>query len=216
MAKNKLVIFDWDGVLVNTVNMDYEIYKIIGDKLGKKIPPSTDEFGKLTNGRWQMLHKNLGITTDEEVMTSVRMYMELRMRMEGDVEAYPGIKEVLSFLKGERKKIAIISNNFRENIVRLMERLGFDKYIETVIAYDPQKKSKPHPDQILECMRKLGVKPNETAFVGDMEVDMAAGKAAKVRTIGVTYGWHKRERLEKFEPFVVVDSPMEILENLEN
>ena len=210
----KLVVFDWDGVIVDTTRMDYEIYRIITKRLGKKFPDSIEEFGKLTEGRWQTLHKNLGITTEKEITEAVETYIKLRKKMEKDVKAYEGIENLLSRLKENVMKIAVTSNNYRANIVRLMKRLGLGRYINLIIPYDHRKKVKPDPDQILECMDKFAVKPEETVFVGDMEVDVIAGKAAGVKTIAVTYGWHSRERLEKLKPDVIVNKPGEILENL--
>jgi len=210
----KLVIFDWDGVVVNTVRMDYDIYKIITKELGKTMPDSIEKFGSITDGRWQTLYKSLGIVGEEETMKSVELYIKLRKVMEGDVKAYPGIAETFSKLKERGAKIAIISNNYEANIVRLMKRLVLDKYIDLIIPYHHERKMKPEPDQILKCMEKFSAGPEETVFVGDMEVDILAGKAAGVKTIAVTYGWHKRERLEKFGPDVVVDNPENIIENI--
>ena len=64
----------------------------------------------------------------------------------------------------------------------------------------------------ITCMKRLNSLPEETVYIGDMDGDMMAGRRAGVKVIGVTWGWHKKEKLEQHKPDLIVESPQELLE----
>ena len=109
-----------------------------------------------------------------------------------------------------------ICSNTHEFIVRtLLKRFGIEQYIDSVVGGKDLNKLKPDPALITIVMEKMEVNPEHTAYVGDMEVDMLAGKAAKVgNIIAVSYGFHTKEMLERFDPDAMADTPEEILNNL--
>lgn len=211
----KLVMFDWDGTIVDGLSLNYEIYKEITKRLGKRMPESPQALARLTDGKWEEIYYNLGIRTEEEVKKATEIYSELFERFKDEFELFPGITRVLSSLKGRGIKIAIISNCRKPLMNMLIDRLGVSKYMDFIVSYEDTGKVKPEPDQIHFCLEKLNVKPKEAVFVGDMMNDITAARKAGVRKIiAVTYGWHTREQLERLKPDVMVDRAEKILESL--
>jgi HAD superfamily hydrolase (TIGR01549 family) len=212
--KIRAVIFDFDGVIGDTKKAIFGIYREVCRDMGKKFFGSYDEFILNLNGNYKDFYLTLGIKKDEFEAANGH-YRKHYPKFEKDMRPFGEIGGVLASLKKRGIKTGIASNTHEFIIRRLLKRFGFKKYIDVVVGGKDIDKLKPDPEQIVIAMRKLGVKPGETAFVGDMEVDIIAGKAAKIaKIIAVTYGYHSKERLEKHGPDVIVGNPREILENL--
>ena len=80
-----------------------------------------------------------------------------------------------------------------------------------MIRYTEKEKrrasKKPAPDGVVALIKELGLKKEECLYLGDTNTDMKTGQAAKVDTVGVTWGFRPREELEAFTPKLVADSP---------
>jgi HAD superfamily hydrolase (TIGR01509 family) len=211
----KLVMFDWDGTIVDGLGLNYRIYSEITKRLGKRMPRSKEDLAKLTDGTWEELYYNLGIRTKEEMERAKDIYIEMSGKLNNEVRIFPGMRDVLSSLKERGIKTAVISNGERVIIELHLKKMDIRQYIDHIIAHEDSERIKPDPDQIHLCLERLGVKPEEAVFVGDMVNDIKAARNANLsKVIAVTYGWHTREQLEKLKPDLMVDSAKEILENL--
>jgi HAD superfamily hydrolase (TIGR01509 family) len=119
--------------------------------------------------------------------------------------------ELLRRLDEEGRTVGIVSAK-RHDIVQLaLDALAFGDTLDIVVGSDEAPRGKPHPDQILLALERLGADPDQTAYVGDAPFDVAAAKAAGVHAIGVTWGGiHTRERMEAEGPDAVVDTAEEL------
>lgn len=207
----KAVIFDFDGVIADSKNTIYAIYRAVLAEMNRKFPFSLDEFTAALDGNYRNFYSSLGVE-DGEIGKANEIYKRQYMQLESGIRPFQGISGVISGMRKRGVKIAISSNTHEFIIRRLLKIFGIEKDIDVVVGGKDINKLKPDPAQILLAMKKLGVKHAECAFVGDMEVDMIAARAAKVaKLIAVTYGYHTRERLEKFGPDFFVNNPMQIL-----
>ncbi len=209
MAKS--VILDFDGVLVDSFASIYNIYKVIGKKLKVTIPPSMKAFGDSFSGDHRELFKSIGIRTKAQAKRAIDIFKTQSKKLPGTRRLFPGVKTLLKTLRQMGYKIGIVSNNFQNHIENALKEAGLIKHIDAVVGVNGTKKLKPDPTQIFKCMKKLGSTPEETVYVGDMEVDVLAAKAAGVRMVAATYGVHSEERLSRFNPDYMVSSPKEIL-----
>ena len=73
-------------------------------------------------------------------------------------------------------------------------------------------KKKPAPDGVVALIEELGLKKEECLYLGDTNTDMKTGQAAKVDTVGVTWGFRPREELEAFKPKLVAESPFQVID----
>jgi HAD superfamily hydrolase (TIGR01549 family) len=207
----RAVIFDFDGVIADSRKTIYEIYKAVCREMGKKFLYSIEEFTNVLDGNYKNFYMELGIS-EAEIAKANEIYKKYFLQLENEIRPFHGIHEVLVSLKKRGIKIGISSNTHEFIIRKLLKNFGFEENIDVVVGGKDINKLKPDPAQILLAMEKLGVKHTETVFIGDMEVDMLAGRAAKVaKLIAATYGYHPRERLEKFGPDVFVNNPFQIL-----
>ncbi|MCX6817569.1 MAG: HAD family hydrolase [Candidatus Aenigmarchaeota archaeon] len=207
----KAVIFDFDGVIADSKSTIYAIYRVVLAEMKKKFPLTIEEFTDVLDGNYRNFYASMGVE-ENEIEKANEIYKRHYMQLEKDIRPFHGVSEVLSELRKRGYKIGISSNTHEFIIRRLLAQFGFESHVDAVVGGKDINKLKPDPAQILLVMEKLGVKHTECVFIGDMEVDMLAGKAAKVaKLIAATYGYHPRERLEKFGPDAFVNNPFQIL-----
>ncbi len=208
------VIFDFDGVLADSKQTIFKIYESVCAELGIEFYDSISDFVNNLDGNYKHFYVKLGITGGK-IKKANEIYKKYFMQFGQDITQFEGAKELLIKLSEMGMKIAISSNTHEFIVNTLLKRFKLDGYIDVVIGGKDINKLKPDPAQIILAMEKLGVDPAHVAYVGDMEVDMLAGKAAGVRKlIAVTYGFHTKEMLERFDPDAFADSPFGIVEKI--
>ena len=114
---------------------------------------------------------------------------------------------VLEKLKKE-SILVIISSNSLAAIKKIISKYRFDQYFEEVLGADFMFSK---IDKIKYALEKWNFSVDDTYFIGDTLGDMKEAKMAGVKTVGVTWGWHPRERLEKAEADFLLDTPDELL-----
>jgi phosphoglycolate phosphatase len=122
-------------------------------------------------------------------------------------------------LKGEGYKIGIASNGNKEIIISKLKSYGVDSVVDSIIGYEQVSMPKPSPEGLLKCLGELKVKPGNALYIGDMESDIRAAKAAGVKIIAVTYGYLKLkkdidEQLKNAD--IIVNNVDEIYERIKN
>lgn len=118
---------------------------------------------------------------------------------------YPGVMETMTRFRDLGKVMAVVTNKPEGLSVRLLEELGLDGFFRMVVGGDSVEQKKPHPEPILKVMEGLGADPARTVFVGDSPVDCESGRAAGVRTVGVSYGFRGVEELTGAGCDVIID-----------
>ena len=112
-------------------------------------------------------------------------------------------------LHGAGIKCAVVSNKY-EAAVKDICRLHFGDAFDTAVGENEGVAHKPAPDELIEAMKRLGVSPEESVMVGDGAQDILAGKNARCRTIGVTWGFRTRALLEESGADHIVDTAEEL------
>ncbi|PIY60215.1 hypothetical protein COY95_02940 [Candidatus Woesearchaeota archaeon CG_4_10_14_0_8_um_filter_47_5] len=123
----------------------------------------------------------------------------------------PGADELIPKL-ASAKKLAVATNKDGRAARQLFAHYNMDSYFDLILGCTDVGYSKPHPEMINAILRRLEVRPENAAMVGDTIFDIEAGKAAHTRTIGITTGTHSREELAAAHPTLIIDSLGELLE----
>lgn len=105
------------------------------------------------------------------------------------IKLFPKIKKTLELLKTAGFPLAAVSNRTRDSLLHSLKLTEIFDYFDIIIAADDVVNTKPHQEPLLAALKFLQMKPNSAYMIGDTENDILAGKNAKVKTIGVTYGW---------------------------
>ena len=203
-----VVLFDLDGTIVDSGWMILASYRhATTTVLGRDFPD-------------EVLLANVGAGDLEEQMREfdlekadelAKAYREFYAPLHSELQAFPGMLELLRKLDDEDRQVGIVSAKRRDIVKLATDALGFGDRLDVVVGSDEAPRGKPHPDQILVALERLGAEPDHTAYVGDAPFDVAAAKAAGVHAVGVTWGGiHTRERMETEGPDAVVDTAEEL------
>ena len=129
------------------------------------------------------------------------------------VKSFPKAKKTLQNLKNSGFLVAAVSNRTRESLLRSLKVAEIFVYFDTVVGADDVRNPKPHKEHLLVALNQLKVTPANAYMVGDTDQDIVAGKSAKVKTVGVTYGFLGPE-IKKYNPDYLMDDIEELLEIL--
>ena len=207
--KNKVIIFDCDGTLVDTFLLIEKTVFQTFETLLPDYPLTKDEahqfFGPFLNDSFKKYVK-----TDKEVKQLVECYRCINDEfMPYYIKAYDGIKELLESLKKKYYTLAIVSNKVTPAVLKGLKLCQINDYFDLIIGAEQLKEAKPNPDGIYQVLKKY---PSDEVFmIGDTIIDIETGKNANVKTIGVTWCKTSKEEFIKNGANFVVDKPQEIL-----
>jgi HAD superfamily hydrolase (TIGR01549 family) len=124
---------------------------------------------------------------------------------------YSDVEETLSALKESGKKISLLTTKVQDQADRIIDYFNLRKYFDLVMGRRDGMNYKPSSDPLLFICNELKAELSKTLMVGDTELDIQCGKAAKAKTCGVLYGYRSKESLELQQPDYLVNSISEIL-----
>ncbi|MBY6091469.1 HAD family hydrolase [Pseudooceanicola sp. 502str34] len=131
----------------------------------------------------------------------------------GFIKLYDHIPAVLEQLNARPDILmAVATGKSRGGLVSLLEVTGLSKHFLSLQTADDHP-SKPHPSMLLAAMSDCGVGPEDAVMIGDTSFDMDMGRAAGMRTIGVSWGFHPRRELAQAN--VVVDDPRDLPDTID-
>lgn len=218
----KMIIFDWDGVIVDTLPWIFSIYDSVSEDI--KHRPNMQELieymkkhrgnGDMIELDWKKHYKELGITDEKEVKMISKLFFKHAMISKDMIKMFPGMKETILELK-KRYKLAILSNSYSDLIREKLKEFGLEGEFDYIGAADHgEKVIKPKPEFLLEFIDKMGLGPGNIAYIGDMDGDIIMANAAGVLTIAATYGYHSHEKLKFHNPNHMIDNPEQLLDIL--
>ncbi len=203
MKSVRLLIFDLDGTLVNTLEDITASVNFALTKLGMR-PVLLDQVRRFVgDGVTMLLSRALGdrqeLLEDARGIFLVHHSRNLTVRS----HLYPGVRETLESFR--TIPLAVVTNKTRDLSEPLLEGLGIRPFFGTVIGADAGLPLKPAPDAFLKILNDAGVRPKDAAVVGDGTTDLLAGKAAGMTTCAVTYGFRSRQELAAAGPDHLID-----------
>ncbi len=128
---------------------------------------------------------------------------------------YPGVTALLDALCARGVRHAIVSNKI-DFAVRDLSRAYFGERIAAAVGDDPSRRRKPAPDGVLEAMRRLDARAEETVYVGDSEVDVRTARNAGVTGVAVSWGFRDEATLRAAGATRVCATPEALLEEIES
>lgn len=178
--KIKAVLFDLDGVLIDSIGAWHRTYNDIirhfhADAISKK------EFRNIFGNTIEANVKKIIDIPAKDANKLAIKYFKKNMSYVG---IFSQTRVVLEELLSNKLKVALITNTPKEILAHVLKHHKLKKYFKAIITIDDVKKGKPAPDMVLKACRLLKVKPEESILVGDTKNDMLAGKRAGCVTVG--------------------------------
>ena len=210
----KLVIFDLDGTLLDTIADLAESANHALKQLGYPTRDVETIRTFVGNGVNKLLFRALPDEekTEENMIRMRTHFVPYYDAHNADLSApYPGIVALLEELQAKGLRMAVASNKYQEATVKLVKHyFPMIDFVE-VLGQREGINVKPDPTIVFDILKKAGVSKEETLYVGDSGVDMQTAINAGVDAIGVTWGFRPRTELEDFHPMGLIDQAEELL-----
>ncbi|HRP36016.1 MAG TPA: HAD-IA family hydrolase [Gammaproteobacteria bacterium] len=207
MAKpTRLVVFDWDGTLMDSTAQIVAAASGAIAQLGLPArPPEAirDIIGLGLRESWQRLFPELGPQSFTPFVAAYRDHFfapELQT-----AQLFARAEEVVAELAGRGFLLGVATGKSRRGLDRDLETTGLGRFMAGSRTAD-ETRSKPHPDMLLELMAALGTPAAATLMVGDTEWDLEMARRAGVPAVAVSYGAHAPERLRAHAPIALIDA----------
>lgn len=211
----KLVIFDLDGTLLNTLGDLTQSVNHALRECGVHITHDKETIRTFVgNGIGKLLERSLPQECRNEAGLN-RMRDEFFPYYDQHsaelTEPYPGVVALLQQLQEHGFLIAIASNKYQEATERLVHHYFPNINFACIYGQRHNVPIKPHPQIVLDIIKEAGVVPEQVLYIGDSGVDMQTAHNAQVDAVGVTWGFRSTEELESYHPIAIVDSAAQIL-----
>ena len=208
--KYSLIIFDWDGTLMDSLDKIVTSVKDAAVATGLSTP-STEAIRNIIG-----LSLNTAMVTlfpNESIQTQLAIESAYRQEFRSNnvpTPFYTGIKSWLAELKAQGYMLAVATGKGRNGLDRVLKENDVaDLFAITYSA--EQAKSKPDPLMLHNILEQLDISPESALMIGDSSYDLEMANNAGVDCLGVNYGVHSVEILSQFSPIAIVsDLPNEL------
>lgn len=204
--KFELIVFDWDGTLMDSEMRIVTCLQSAFADLGLSAP--THEAARniiglgLEEAMLQLLPGSDAATRADLVVQYRRHFL---VTDQTPSVLFSGARELLDWLAGQGRLLAVATGKSRVGLDKSLAETGLGDLFHATRCAD-ETFSKPHPQMLLELMDTLGASPTETLMVGDTEYDMQMAHNASVDALAIGHGVHAPERLLSHAPLACLDS----------
>jgi beta-phosphoglucomutase family hydrolase len=190
------VIFDWDGVIVDSSRAHEAAWELLGRETGRPLPDGhfKRSFGRKND---EIIPQILGWPVSApEIVRLGRRKEELYRQVlrEQGIAPLPGVAEFLAALKSAGVPCAVGSSTERLNIDTIMAGIGLGEYFNTIVSADDTTRGKPDPQVFLLAAERLGVPPAKCVVFEDAFAGLEAAKAGGMQAVAVATT-HAAEKL---------------------
>ena len=215
----KLVIFDLDGTLLNTIEDLGQAANYALERNGYATHSMASYPYFVGNGVRRLMTRVLpeDARDDETVDRVLGDFLEYYDEHCTDyTKPYNGMPELLQDLQDKNVGIAVASNKYQQAVDKIIAH-----YFPTIdfVAIEGHREGvnvKPDPSVLFAILSQAQVAKAETLYVGDSGVDMEAARRAGVDSVGVTWGFRSTKELVEYHANVIVNNPIDILDVVEN
>lgn len=209
----KLIIFDLDGTLLNTIADLAHSTNYALNKLGYPIHEIEKYNFMVGNGIDKLFERALpeGEKSKENVLRVRKEFVPYYdVHNADDSRPYSGMPELLAYLQASGIQISVASNKYQAATQKLIDHYFPEIHFTAVFGQREGVKVKPDPTVVFDILEVAKVTKEDVLYVGDSGVDMQTAANAGVTACGVTWGFRPRAELEEFSPQYIVDTAEEI------
>ena len=203
----RLYLFDVDGTLLDSAA---DITGAVRDALALEGVNDLDQTyleSFIGFHLFDMFEEVLPHYTEEQNQALLASYRKIYLdRAHSSTRVYDGVPEMLARLGGLK---STATTKGSETARAVLTQFGLIQHFDHVQGTDGFP-SKPKPDVVFKSIEKFGVRPEECLLIGDAGPDMAAGRAAGVKTCAVTYGYGNIEHMRAEQPDYWIDHPSQL------
>ncbi len=214
MLRYHAALFDLDGTLIDSgQDLVASVQYALRDVAPDREPPEENDILVQVGKPLEVILRELGYPADD---ARTRRFVDVyrahyALHFNEHTRLYPGVQEVLEFLKMSGVKLALVTTKHQAQADFTVGAFGLAGYFDYVHGWQEGREHKPHPEPVLTALGRLGVEAGAAIMVGDSELDMESAKAAGVATCAVTYGFRPAWFLRSLRPDFLVTRATDIV-----
>jgi phosphoglycolate phosphatase len=196
VKRYELVIFDWDGTLMDSTGLIASCIQQSCRDMGLPVPPESEAKWVIGLGFLQSVeHVAPGLDRGRALQLA-ESYRRHFVAREHEAPLYEGIPELLAGLRGRGRRLAVATGKARRGLDRALASSGLGPFFEATRCAD-EGFPKPHPDMVLRILDETGVEPSGAVLVGDTTHDLELAANAGIDAVAVSYGAHGESLLRE-------------------
>lgn len=201
----KLLLFDFDGVLVESLDIYEKIVTSCLQKINRPLRINQEEFLELFNDNFYESLTKKGVDLNDFMEKSADLLFGVNYEKMKPVDA---MLPVIAELQKDNI-LLVISSNDSGTIQKALDYFGYSGFFREVLGSDFMLSKK---DKMTYTFNKYQVSSENIFYIGDTMGDIVEGKAAGVKTVGVTWGWHSKEKMAAATPDYLFYQPEDLLQ----
>lgn len=212
----KLLIFDWDGTLCDSLGRIVATIRASAEELGLPVPSDAAARNVIGLGLREALEMVFPELTKRDIEALRQRYATHYVSRDLEPSPlYPLVQDTLLALRERGFHMAVATGKSRKGLDRVLAGLGMTDFFAATRCAD-ETCSKPDPLMLHELIRYFDVTAADALMVGDTTYDMEMARNAEMPRVGVSYGAHAPERLQPYAPLALLDCLSELGEVFPN
>ena len=205
----KLLVFDWDGALMDSTAVIAASFQAACRDLGLPVPSDERAHHIIGLGLGDAMAHVLPDVDPAEYPRVVERYSHHFRLRDPETPLFSGAEQALRRLHEEGYLLAVATGKSRRGLDHALEKTGLKDMFHATRCGD-ESASKPHPGMLNDLIEILGVAPAKTLMIGDTTHDLQMAINAGVASVAAAYGAHPREQLMALRPLACIDQPQEL------
>ncbi|NOQ94616.1 MAG: HAD-IA family hydrolase [Methylophaga sp.] len=215
MSQYQLIVFDWDGTLMDSTGHIVQCMRQAIAQLG--FPPLADSaishiIGLGLNEAAQALYPNISARDIDQLATA---YREVWLRNPPNSPLFDNASNLIHILSKQNLFLGVATGKSRSGLNKVLASTLLEPLFHATRCAD-ECHSKPHPQMIEELMDYCGVTPKETLMIGDTEYDLQMAHNAGADSLAISHGAHGVKTLRACQPREIVDDLHQVEQWLNN
>ncbi|MFB6075723.1 MAG: HAD family hydrolase [Candidatus Aenigmatarchaeota archaeon] len=200
MRELEAIIFDMDGVLLDSTKHIWVSYNQLLSKYGVKT--EGDEIkrymGRSTRDQLGMIREDYGIEEEIDSEEFSRRAGEIELDLvEDKLDLDENIWDLIESAKGKEIKIAVATSSNLERAEKILDLLGVRDELDLLFTADDLERHKPHPDIYLKTAEELGVEPEDCVVFEDAVNGIKSAQRADMKVVAIETDYQSREDIER-------------------
>jgi len=218
MLKNiRAVLFDLDGTLIDSApDLGAAADKMRIDRGMPSLPYAL--YRPLAGaGARGMLKVAFGMSPEHQDFMTMReeFFANYEAAMTVHTYVFDGVEDLIAHIRLRQMPWGVVTNKMARFTDPLTQAMPLFSSAQAIVSGDTTPHPKPHPEPLFEAARRLALPPEACLYVGDDERDIAAGRAAGMRTVAATYGYlGEKTDISSWGADLSIDSPNKLLQLL--
>lgn len=201
----KLLIFDWDGTLCNSIGRIVDSMHAASTRAGYALCDDLAVKGIIGLGLPEAIRTLYPEIGDDELIAFRQRYADHYMALDAQPSPlFEGVAQTMEAFRADGYHLAVATGKARRGLDRVLKAHGWENYFDATRAAD-ETASKPHPLMLEQILAQCGVSPRQALMVGDASFDLMMARNAGMDSVAVSYGAQSAEALQAYEPRLTID-----------